>query len=286
MDSSLFSENMVKSNRIIYTPSPFARTNLIHLQEIGTLKAQKPHTSRRENLSSFLLFLVLEGSGYLEYDGLRTALKKGDCVFLDCKKPYSHHTADNLWSLQWVHFYGPNMNGIYEKYIERGGHTCFHPEHPKKFTDALDELFVIADSSDYIRDMKIFEKLTSLLTLLMEESWHPENSGKISAKKQDLQRVKEYIDRNFQQKLSLDALAETFFINKFYLTRIFKEQFGITVNSYLLQVRITHAKQLLRFSDLSIEKIAQECGMSDANYFARMFKKIEGIAPGEYRKRW
>ena len=286
MDSSLFHQNLVHSDRILYTPSAFARTNLIHLQEIGTLKAQKPHTSSRKNLPSFLFFLVLEGSGDLEHDGTNPRLKAGDCVFLDCKKPYSHRSSEDLWCLQWVHFYGPNMAGIYEKYIERGGRTCFPAADCKKFTDLMNEIFVLAASSDYIRDMKIFEKLTGLLSLLMEESWHPENTAKSASRRRDLQNMKDYIDLHFSEKLTLDDLAEAFYINKFYLTRVFREQFGITVNSYILQVRITRAKQLLRFSDLSIEKIGQECGMSDANYFARMFKKIEGIPPGEYRKRW
>ena len=86
MDASLFHGNLVTSNRIIYTPSVFAKTNLIHLQEIGSLKAQKPHVSRRDNLASYLFFMVLSGSGTLEYDGVTYELKGGDCVFIDCKK--------------------------------------------------------------------------------------------------------------------------------------------------------------------------------------------------------
>ncbi|MCD8069479.1 MAG: helix-turn-helix transcriptional regulator, partial [Lachnospiraceae bacterium] len=66
----------------------------------------------------------------------------------------------------------------------------------------------------------------------------------------------------------------------------FKEQCGTSVVSYIQQVRITRAKNLLRFSEDPIEKIAEECGIPDANYFARVFKKVEGIAPGEYRKLW
>ena len=46
------------------------------------------------------------------------------------------------------------------------------------------------------------------------------------------------------------------------------------------------AKRLLRFSDKNIETIAQECGMSDANYFSRIFKKVEGTTPGQYRRQW
>ena len=75
-------------------------------------------------------------------------------------------------------------------------------------------------------------------------------------------------------------------LTEIYLTRIFKEQYGITINNYIQQQRITLAKQLLRFSDLTIDKIGIECGMNDANYFSRMFKQMEGISPGNYRKTW
>ena len=286
MDASLFHGNLVTSSRIIYTPSVFAKTNLIHLQEIGKLKAQKPHVSKRENLSSYLFFMVLSGSGTLEYRDRTFQLGKGDCVFLDCRKAYSHRSSEDLWSLKWVHFYGPNMSGIYDKYIERGGHPVFHPADLTLYEQLHSQLCEITYSASYIRDMKIYEKLTALLTLLMEESWNPQEKRRRSAGKQNLQNIKEYLDQNYREKITLDQLSEQFFINKFYLTRIFKEQFGLSVTNYLLQTRITHAKQLLRFTDLSIEKIGQECGMHDANYFSRMFKKVEGISPGEFRKLW
>lgn len=286
MDASLFHGNLVRSSRIIYTPSAFARTNLIHLQEIGTLKAEKPHTSHRENLSSYLFFLVRAGSGELEYDGRSWRLHPGDCVFLDCRRGYYHRSSDDLWTLSWAHFYGPNMGGIYEKYRERGGRACFHPASLTGYEEILSDLFGLAASSDYIKDMRIFQQLTALLTLLMEESWNPEPVGDSAPRRRSLQEVKDFIDANYASRLTLDLLSERFFLNKFHLSRVFKEQFGVTINAYLLQVRITHAKQLLRFSGQSIEQIGQECGMNDANYFSRIFKKIEGVTPGEYRKKW
>jgi len=133
--------------------------------------------------------------------------------------------------------------------------------------------------------MKIFEKLTSLLTLLMEESWN-DQKRRSGSRKLNLQDVKDYLDQHYQDKITLEGLADLFYINKFYLTRIFKEQFGLSVNNYLQMQRITHAKQLLRFTELPIEKIGQECGMADANYFSRVFKKVEGMTPGEFRRMW
>ena len=286
MDTSMFHGSLVTTSRILYTPSAFARTSLIHLQETGSLRATKPHTSQRENLASYLFFLVCSGGGTLQYAGRTRPLRAGDCVFLDCQKPYSHRTSDDLWQLKWVHFYGPNMNSIYDKYIERGGGPCFHPKNPEPYDRLLNKLYETAASEDHVRDMRIFETLAALLTLLMEESWDPESRRHSPFRKQDLQEIKEYLDRHYAQRITLDDLADRFYINKFYLTRIFKEQFGTSINNYLLQTRITHAKQLLRFTDRTIESIGRECGIEDANYFSRMFRKVEGISPGEFRRMW
>ena len=92
MDNSLFHGDLVTSQRVIYTPSKFAKSQLIHLQEIGELQARKPHTSQRENLASFLFFLVTSGSGKLVYQKTVYNLQAGDCVFIDCHKSYSHLT--------------------------------------------------------------------------------------------------------------------------------------------------------------------------------------------------
>ena len=69
MDQELFNpqSSSVTSSRILYTPSTFARTSLLHLQEIGSLQAIHQHTSTRTNLTSFLCFVVLSGEGTLSY---------------------------------------------------------------------------------------------------------------------------------------------------------------------------------------------------------------------------
>ncbi len=283
---ALFHDSIINPNRIIYTPSTFARTSLIHLQETGTLTAKDPHTSSRKNLTSFLFFVVLSGSGTLEYSGNKYNLSVGDCVFINCVKPYSHRTSDDLWTIKWVHFFGPSLVSIYSKYAERGGQPVFKPSDLSGFLHLLEEINIMASSSDYIRDMRINELLSRLLTLLMEQSWQPAGTLQLSSKKQDLQQVREYLDNHLTERITLDDLSVRFFINKYYLSRTFREQFGIPINAYISQQRVTSAKQLLRYSDMTIEQIASQCGVDDPNYFSRMFKKFEGISPAEYRKSW
>ena len=81
-------------------------------------------------------------------------------------------------------------------------------------------------------------------------------------------------------------LSEKFYVNKYYLTRLFRNEYGLTVGSYLLQTSISHAKELLRFSGLSIEEISERCGITPLYYFSRIFKQVEGISPRDYRKKW
>lgn len=287
MNQELFSphSSSVTSSRILYTPSAFARTSLLHMQETGVLQAVQPHTSTRTNLTSFLCFVVLSGEGKLTYGGVDYELRQNDCVFIDCRKPYSHSTDGHLWALRWCHFYAPSMPAIYEKYCERGGQPVFRSKESSQVVLLLRELYDLASSQDYIRDMRINEKLGALLTLLMEQSWHPE-SATVSRKHLELMEIKAYLDEHYTEKIVLDDLTEKFFINKYYMVRIFKETYGTTINSYLISKRITRAKQLLRFSDLTVDEIGSAVGMSDANYFSRAFRKIEGISPSEYRKQW
>lgn len=284
-ESALFHGDLVNTSRIIYTPSDFAKLSLLHIQEIGSLQATRPHVSKRSNLASYLFFIVLSGAGILNYDGSSYSLSAGDCVFIDCRKPYSHETSNNLWSLSWVHFDGPTAANIYQKYMERGGLPAFHPDSFEAYEDTFKLLYDAAISSSYIRDMEINTYLAKLLSLLMADSWHPDQA-RAGTKKTELLQIKQYLDENYAKKITLDNLSERYFINKYYLTRVFKEQFGVSIGDYLLGVRITKAKNMLRFTDKSAEEIGRECGIGDVYYFSRVFKKVEGIRVREYRKQW
>ena len=88
------------------------------------------------------------------------------------------------------------------------------------------------------------------------------------------------------KNLHWNQWQKDFFINKYYLARLFKDQYGVTLNAYVQRVRITHAKRMLRFTDEKIENIGIKCGVGELSYFSRIFKKVEGVSPREYRSMW
>ena len=109
MDQELFnpqSSSVTSSNHL---HSVNLRQNIAAPSAGGQLSRLFTHISQREDLVSFLCFIVLSGEGKLSYEEQTYELGEGDCVFIDCRKAYSHSTSDNLWSLQWCHFYAPSL---------------------------------------------------------------------------------------------------------------------------------------------------------------------------------
>lgn len=273
---------IVESKRTLYIPSEFAKQSLIYLQEVGKSKSLEKHTSSRTRLDSFLFFIVLDGNGVLTYNSQTIKLTKGDCAFIDCKNKYSH--TSNNWTIAWIHFNGNNVKNIYDKFISRKGQNTFKTKQLTKYESIINEIYMISNSSDYMRDMNLYDKITSILTSIMSETIYVSEVNR--KHKYNLKEIKDYIDENYINNISLQELSDKFFINKFYLTRSFKDTYGTTINNYILQKKITKAKELLRFSDMNIETIANNCGIEDQNYFSRLFKKIEGITPKEYKRMW
>ena len=96
--------------------------------------------------------------------------------------------------------------------------------------------------------------------------------------------VKEFLDNNFTTIDTIDNVCRSLYINKFYLTHLFKDTLGIPPLKYLINKRISLAKKLLVSTDKSINDIAKACGYLDLAYFCRVFKKVENMTPLDYRK--
>ena len=93
-----------------------------------------------------------------------------------------------------------------------------------------------------------------------------------------------YIDFHYMEPLNLEGLAARFAINKNYLSSRFHKEVGVTVTEYINSIRVRRSEELLGKTALSMQSVAEQCGFSDANYFTRTFKKINGVSPNEYRK--
>lgn len=97
-------------------------------------------------------------------------------------------------------------------------------------------------------------------------------------------KLKQYIDANYNQDITLDTLAQISHLNKYYLVHAFSRRFGCSPISYLCDVRIQASKELLASTNYSITEIAQCSGFSSQSYFAQCFLKRCGMTASAYRK--
>ena len=274
------------SNRIISTPSSFAKEHYLYVQETGSLQSIEPHISKRDNLSSLLFFVVTQGSGSLTYQGKKHSIHTGDCIFINCLDEYSHESSlHDPWVLSWVHFYGTEAIHIYKHYEENEGLFLFHPSDSSSFINILKNLFTEQSEKSKFYEQKCHKYLTDIVTACYFESAATKNQKNATISEKIL-AIRAYLDDHFAENIDLDFLASHFFISKFHLSREFKKATGLTLGNYLNSRRINEAKQLLRFTKEPIGSIAVTCGIPDVNYFTKVFTKYESMTPSAYRKRW
>lgn len=99
-----------------------------------------------------------------------------------------------------------------------------------------------------------------------------------------LEKIDAYLEENYSNEISLDTVAEVVNLSTSYLSFIFKENSGLNFVDYVNQFRLQKAKELLETSSYNISQIARLVGYSSANSFSKVFKKYNGISPGQYRK--
>jgi AraC family transcriptional regulator len=98
-------------------------------------------------------------------------------------------------------------------------------------------------------------------------------------------KVREYIQANLDQPLSLDDLAQVALLSPSYFIAMFQQSTGMTPYKYFLQQRVEYAKELLTYSKLSLVDIAHKCGFPDQSQFTTTFRRHMGVTPGQYKRR-
>lgn len=252
---------VTNTRRVINTPSAFTREHFFYIQEAGYLKSLKPHMSRRSGLQSYLFLIVLSGSGEVAYrdtakpvpatgsdmgrrsgtsaagDGGNGSLatvhaKAGDCFFLDCRNEYTHISSeDDPWELMWIHFYGPQCDAYYDYFLKQQT-WHFHTAHLAELTAAIQSVIRFHEEPTDDTDLLTAQQIVNILTLICTET--DRTGAEISALGSKLKQILHYLDEHYTETISLDFLAEEFYISKYYLAREFKKEYGTTIIRYVL----------------------------------------------------
>lgn len=166
----------------------------------------------------------------------------------------------------------------------------FSFEDQKKLTDILNNLYIFSKEHKYYGNPadefyihnKFQEFLYTLYELRNNNLYKAEQT--YTSIEQKMYEISSYIHNHYDLDISLESLSEQFFISSSYLSREFKQVTGFNLSNYIQLTRIKNAQYKLVSTNEKISVIAQECGFSSFSQFNRVFNKISGTSPRDYRQ--
>ncbi len=199
---------------------------------------------------------------------------KPEVVFTDIRMP----VMDGLELLEYLYFHHP-----YVKAVIISGYAEFEYARRAMGYGVRDYLL------KPIEKEALWKVLNELHLALEEEKRALQEKFSLSSHfykpEEVVMLIKEYLKKHFHENISLSLVAQKFHYNSAYLSRLFAQYAGVNLSRYLLDLRINRAKYLLRnHPELSIKQVAMEVGYPEQSHFSRIFKKITGQNPAEYRE--
>ncbi len=133
---------------------------------------------------------------------------------------------------------------------------------------------------------EILEELVRELVGERQEQEAPQAKKDKNVKSSVIQNIIQEIENCYSGNITLKSLADKYYISDSRLSVQLKEQLGMSFPNYLASLRIQKAKELMEDENLSLEAVAKMVGFKDYFYFNKVFKKMEGISPSKFRKKF
>lgn len=275
----------------------YAQTEGISLERMVRKGSFNMHVKHFHN--QYEIFYLIEGKRRFFFDNRSYLVEGGNLILVD--ENVIHMTTS--WSNQDL---GHDRIILYidkqkmqelEKYFPNLGLIRFFQQNYGVFplTKSQQERFLslyMALQSEFDNRKRNFKAMIDIeilryfIDFMRENHQEPiidiDTNGQ--SKYQNIYAVADFISNNFETNVSLDMLANKFFISKYYLCRTFKEITGYGINEYIHIHRIRKAKKLLEETDLSIAQIAASLGYESLTYFEKVFKNYMTLSPSRYRR--
>lgn len=270
----------VGSNPVSFDGQP------LHVLFAGESQTLPLHQAGPKIYDYYLLHFIEEGSGSFHTENHKYTLGEGDCFLIHPAQLVSYISdGEQPWRYRWAAFTGTEA----EHLVQQAG---FSPEIP--VLSAAEGSVIpeaLAGMMGAFNANRESAHLTSLgyLYLIIGEaaerlSSHSRLPGAESQVKRTVKQMVHYMSSQYAHPVSIEQMCDSLGYNRAYLSRVFKQETGLSPVTYLLKLRIEKSRQLLRERpELSVEQVAASVGLTDALYFSRQFKRFCGQSPTAYR---
>ncbi|MBZ4645307.1 MAG: AraC family transcriptional regulator [Clostridia bacterium] len=233
----------------------------------------------------YLIHYILKGKGFFQVGDTTYHLTEG-YGFLICPDIITYYQADreDPWHYAWVGFHGLKA----EAYLKHANLTADNPIFKYDKDDFIKDCFMqMIATKRFIKSREL--RLLGLLYLFLSQLIEIAAKDRFLDAEGDRQELYikkaiEFVEMNYSRKIRVHEIAHYIALDRSYLCSIFKEHLGISPQEFLINFRINKACELMKNKNLSIANISRSVGYDDPLLFSKMFKKVKGFPPREYRK--
>ena len=241
---------------------------------------------------------VKEGSMHYRINNRSFHLKEGDIIFCNSNALHSGE-MENQEDCSYIPItfdpkliYGFFQSTICTRYVDPviqnlavcAVHIDYSEKWHETFRDRMLEVISLDKKKPDFYELDISIRMQLLWRLLVEHLPHqPVSTTSDFTEYERIRRILSYIEQNYMNQITLDDISEHIHLCESECTRLFKRHMNTTLFSFLQEYRIERSLEYLNTKE-SISSIAEKTGFSDSNYYSKVFSKIKGCSPREYRK--
>lgn len=261
-----------------YMAHPLIRA--AYLTDVGFFPKAKEHYREREDgADQYILIYCTEGKGIIEVGDQIYRLEKSDAFCIPRNVRHKYYADEKEpWSILWVHFKGDNTN--YFPLEERKIVHINSRHSDNRMMVLFNLLFRVLERNYTIGN---FIYISQVLSLILSEIYFREKVDESSVRDRHVTMVIRYMYQHLRENLTLEEISEEVQLSKSYLNAVFKAQTGKSPVEFFIHLKMQEACKLLKSTDYYIYEVSSELGYTDQYYFSRIFKKVVGVSPKDYK---
>ena len=270
-------------------PSDFGQARLLY---VSTSKYEGDWQSILHSHPFSELFYVINGQGAFLAEGSEFPVKKNDMVIIN---PHVQHTEKSLPGapLDYIVLGIEGLSFSFGRLATARAGVSSQPTPDTVYKHNMSKTNVYSYLNSMLEEITeqqedyeaVCQNLLEVLLICILRSGSlsvvPDNSRLLN---RECTQIKNYLDANYSEDITLDTLSALTHMNKYYLAHTFTKYMGLSPINYLLQKRIQEGKSLLESTSYSIAQISDLLGFSSQSYFSQAFRKATGMTPMQYRK--